>query len=491
MTDHPKNEPSSALGGIASRLRRGGIWVFLGRSMGMGTVFAITVLLAKNLNDASFANYVVTASLVTLTGMMAMFGLNYLMCRMIAAAFASDGEVDPKQIALRIGVTSFVTISAIGGVFFFISKFIFNLMGAEALIPHVPAITCWIVLLSLSQIVAETFRGLHHLFAASLLAGVSGGLLANFIFLSTIVYLIWNEQLQLDSIMIAGPSSFVAPILLSSIWLIFAWPKAKLQKWTEKLERKNSKPDKPGGGQLHPQSFRGLAVLKEAFPIMLLNLSAYGIDQSGQLLAKSFGEDIHVNSFEAVWKLGFLIVVPLTMLGLASASTISEQYSKNNLQVLQNVLRSVSTISLLLSLPLFLLLVFAGGPILGIVFQPSFAIGAGSLAILASVQMVRNWMGPCDVILVMTGHQWWALACFLVALPVLAIGPFAINQFGVLGITAVVAAALLISRIGQYLVVRRKIGILPQANLAPVFITRLFRFTTNFRTPPLSNNETG
>ncbi len=452
---------------VTRRLRRGGAWIFLGRSLGMGTVMAITIVLAKWLPEKDFANYVVTISLVTLTSVFAMCGLNNLMCRVVAAFFAAGNSKAAKDSFFRIALLAAVITTISVAVFAVASYGLFEILGAQELRQYVWLFVTWILLLSMSQVIAEAFRGLHNLFAASLLAGISGGLLANAIFFASIVVMHFNGVLNYQNVVLAAVGSFLFPILIGPVWLFVTWPK------TEETTKHSSE----SAAQLPDHSVNGL--LREAFPIMLMNISAYGFDLSGHLITKGSGSDLQVSTYEAIWKLGFLVVIPLTMLGLASASTIAEQYSVKNKELLQKVIRSVSTICFLVSLPVYLMLVFFAGPIISTVFQESFTIGATGLIIIASAQMIRNWTGPCGVALLMTGHQRWAFACFCLAAPLLLLGPWAVSNYGMIGITSVVAAAFLTARIGHYLVVRWKLGVVPHANLAPRFLSELFTLATS------------
>ena len=95
------------------------------------------------------------------------------------------------------------------------------------------------------------------------------------------------------------------------------------------------------------------------------------------------------------------------------------------------------------------------------------------MVVLCMVQLIRNWMGPCDILLVMTGLQNEAFIYFLIAAPVLLLGPWAVDQYGVIGLASVVAIAILVSRVLQYFVVVWKLGVTPHANLNPAFLKQL------------------
>ena len=209
---------------------------------------------------------------------------------------------------------------------------------------------------------------------------------------------------------------------------------------------------------------------------MLVNLVALGFDQAGQLIAKRYSVELDVIVFEGVWRLAMIGIMPLTMLGLAASSTMAEMQAIGNGSGLEKLVRGVSTVGSLVSLPALLLLIVFARPILSIVFGPPFAAGGNALIVLSLVQIIRNWAGPCDTLLIMTGHQRTAFLCFLLASPILLAGPWSVRIFGVTGIAIVIAFAVLASRLLQYAVVRRYLLLKPHADLSPVFFRKIWRF---------------
>jgi O-antigen/teichoic acid export membrane protein len=113
------------------------------------------------------------------------------------------------------------------------------------------------------------------------------------------------------------------------------------------------------------------------------------------------------------------------------------------------------------------------GLILSVAFRPAFDAGASALVIMCVAQAVRNWMGPNDVTLIMTGHQTAAWLCFVIAAPLLLLGPWAAQQYGLVGVTLVVFAASTLARGLQYVAVRLKLGVSAHASLSPRFLLTL------------------
>lgn len=452
-----------------SRLRRGGAWIFAGRSLGMATLFLIVVFLARTLSTDDFASYVVTASVVTLLGVVGTMGLNQLVCRRIAY-FLAWGDVSAAGRTTRhLTALGFVATWVTAGAYLCIAPTLASWLACPALSQYAPLIALWVMLLAWSQIIAEAYRGIHDLRAAGMLAGISGGFLANFQFLVAILVLNLWGVLNYSSTLVAAIASFLIPTLGGAVGLISRWPR-----FAAARDDQDGAPSNPPDDVVREAN--SFDVLREGIPIMLVNLIALGFDQAGQLIATASGQPADVAMFEAVWRIAMIGIVPLTMLGLAVASTMAELHALRRREELERLVRGVSTLSALVTIPALGVLIVGASPILVGIFGPAYSSGVSALILLALVQIVRNWAGPCDTLLIMTGHQRAAFMSFLVASPILCLGPWAVSQWGVTGIAAVIAAAVLASRLLQYAAVRIYLGLRPHADFRPVFLRSVWRF---------------
>jgi O-antigen/teichoic acid export membrane protein len=367
---------------------------------------------------------------------------------------------------MSLGIVSSVATALF---FLMVSPILAGLLGCPSLASHAAPIAVWIVLLAFSQIIAEAFRGIHDLRAASLLAGISGGLLANIQFLVAIVVLDQLGALTYSSTIWAAVGSFAIPAIGGGLWLMARWTKAPVGS----SPAPSIATDEWNRAAIDSGT---LTVLAQAVPIMLVNLIALGFDQAGQLIAQHSGSASDVAVFEAVWRLAMIGIVPLTMLGLAVASTMAEMHSLGRMADLQKLVRGVSTLSTLITVPALVVLIVFAGPALNVIFGANYSVGTVALTAIGLVQIVRNWLGPCDTLLVMTGHQRAAFACFLLAAPILAFGPYAVSQFGVSGIGVVIAVAVLTSRFLQYVAVRKYLSLRPHADFRPLFLRSVVKF---------------
>ena len=168
---------------LRRRLQRGGAWIVGGRTTGMAVVLGSYVYLAHVLPTEGIAAYVLVSSMVVFFSVAAMFGLNTLACRFVSESLGVGDAAragTASHLLVRLGT---VSIASAGFVGWLAARFLGEgMFGMPELKQSAGLIALWIMLLATSQILAETFRGLHDLRMASLLGGVSGGFASSGLF---------------------------------------------------------------------------------------------------------------------------------------------------------------------------------------------------------------------------------------------------------------------------------------------------------------------
>lgn len=110
-----------------------------------------------------------------------------------------------------------------------------------------------------------------------------------------------------------------------------------------------------------------------------------------------------VGIYAAVAKLGMLVVLPLISFNTIFAPMISEFYSRNEMNKLEDLFKTVTKWIFTLSLPVFLIFILFARPIMGI-FGQSFVIGAVALIVFGAGQLINAGTGSVGIILTMTGR---------------------------------------------------------------------------------------
>ncbi len=437
---------------LRQRLHRGGIWTVTCRSAGIATVMAVHMLLARFLTAEDFGAFVIASSLAVFFSMLAMFGLNTLLCRYVAESLAVDS---PRRAALviclssRIGLVSLLLAAIAGGACaHLVGEYGFDMPQLSRVSV---AVAAWIVLLAVGQMIAELFRGLHHLFAASALGGVTGGLISNLLFLGLLTGAAARGTMSFETAVMLVLPALLAAVVLGAVSLyLFAWPRA-------------DEVEDYAGHDLPKLTLR--QVLGDAWPIALVQTVSFGVAQLDIWTVARFAGEADLAFYAVARRVSLLVALPLTLVSLAIASSISELHARHDKQRLARVIRGAANVSTVMTLLLIAGIFIGAEWILAIGFGSEYQAGAGALRILCVGQLVYVLSGPSGVTLMMTGHQQIPLRITLATLPLYALGPWVVVRYGGEGMAFVSASYLVLNNLLQWIAVRRSLGICTHATL--------------------------
>ncbi len=155
-----------------------------------------------------------------------------------------------------------------------------------------------------------------------------------------------------------------------------------------------------------------------------------------------------------------LIAFPLLALNAALAPRAAGLWSAGRHEELQRLITIGSRAILLLSLPAVLVLVFAGGTLLDLVFGAAFVAGAPALAILALGQLSNVATGSVATVLIMTGNEKRAGVGIGVGMVLnVALGLLLIPTLHAAGAAIAAATGILASNAIHVVLARRTLGL--------------------------------
>lgn len=457
------------------RLQRGGAWIVGGRTGGMAIVFAIYVFLARVMPTQGFATYVLVASFVVFFSMAAMLGLNTLVCRYVSESFAV-GDADRAQTAARLvarlGTASIVTSGCLAWAG--VELLGDTLFGMPDLGESAGLVAVWAMLLAASQILAETFRGLHNLPLAGVLGGASGGLASNAVFLlSLIITSYFVPVVDFSTVALLAVGSLFLATSAAAIYLHCSWPRdpRRLRAASHDLSTLSAR-----------------SVVQEALPVMLVHVFSFGLAQLDIWVVGACCSGPELTVYAVARRLSLLVAIPLTQISLVVTSSVSELYARSDRVQLQRVVKGASTISALATLIPVVAMLALAAPLLEFAFGGGFDSGAKLLRILLVGQLVFALTGPCGVALMMTGHQRMSLYSLLAAVPIYVLIPWVATTYGPSAVAIVFASALSLQNVTQWIVVRNVLGIQTQPSFSPRYIAGLFRTWDGNARVPLKGN---
>lgn len=168
-------------------------------------------------------------------------------------------------------------------------------------------------------------------------------------------------------------------------------------------------------------------------------------------------------------KLAILVSQPLALINAAVAPALAETATAADRKRQRGIAQGSATAAGLVGIPAVLVLLLAGGPILGLLFGDFYRQGYPVLALLAAGQLANMLAGPCGLVLVMAGHERAeGIITTSVSLAVVAAAVPVTHLYGPVGLAAVVAGGILLQNALRLVAARRLVGVWTVANPASI-----------------------
>ncbi len=447
---------TSATGVSRRHLRMSAIWVVLSRTLGVGVTMLVNVVLARWLSPADFGSFLLLSSVLALASLLAMFGLNTAVVRYVAESLGNQ-DVDRARRSLRLVLaTSVVSISSVAGLASLGLTFANErLLGFPLFAGLVPLAATTLVLLAGLQLLAEACRSLHDIRLASLLSGgQTGGLLSNLLFL-----------LMLASAVVLGKPSFATAVTLNAIAMLFTLPVAVIGFTCAKRHKLDrvAPADTSGGPAL--QSLLGFSTT-----MLAIQLLTFTTTQADLWIAGIWCPHDDLALYGAARRLVLLVALPLQMMNLTVMASVAELFGSGRLNDLEALLRRSALLAAAPTVPIILVLLVWGRPVLVVLFGTFFSEAAMPLSILAIGQLFLVGVGSCGGTLEMSGNHRASLMVNVVsAAALLAIGPWAATHFGIVGLAVTSASAIAAQSLTLWMLARRIVGVWTHPLLRPPF----------------------
>lgn len=204
--------------------------------------------------------------------------------------------------------------------------------------------------------------------------------------------------------------------------------------------------------------------LKGAFPFMWLSAIWLVNSRMDLLILGSLKSSTDVGVYAVVVRVAGLVTLTTVTVNTIISPRISAYFHGGDQTRLQRLVGASAHRTFLLCLPLGLVLIFAGGPLLGLAFGAEYARGWAALAILSFAQLLNVMFGPVGVTLYMTGHESIANRTFtLSAILNVILNFLLIPDFGIVGAAVATSISLVAWNLGLWVVVRRRLGLRPTA----------------------------
>lgn len=420
-----------------ARLARGAVGVGVLQVAGILLALASTVVLARALGDVGFGaySYALTWGIVLIGP--ATFGLGPILTREVAAGLET-GQFGRVRAVRRWAVV----VTALASAAVLLVGFPVILGAARWLDPnHVAPLLVGLPVAALSaaaHVGRQMLLGLRRIVAAQaaetvlrpalVLAGVGGA---------------WFAGLPVDAV--------VALVLYGAATVVsIAWMGWQIVRATP-----------PEVGASAPE--RDPTWLRSAAPVLVLSVARDLNAEAGTLVIGSLLSAGDVGLFRVATRLAALPTYLLTAVNFSFQPVAAGLFARGDLRAIEVLGVRASRVAVLLALPVILVLVLAGGPLLSL-FGPSFPAAAPALAVLALGHLFNVASGSVAVVLVACRREDDAMRGLLVSCGVTLVANAAlIWAFGLIGAAVATALGLVVWNAALTWFAWKRLNIVPAA----------------------------
>ena len=206
--------------------------------------------------------------------------------------------------------------------------------------------------------------------------------------------------------------------------------------------------------------FKSKEWLKESIPFTLTSGIEVIKSKSLTYILAIFGSLEAVAIFEVATRSSALISFTLDGLNSAIAPYISAAFEKKNIESLQRIVTKTTRIVFVFALPVALVFIIGGKPLLDFLYGMEYSVAYWPLVILCLGHLVNAFTGSAGIVLNMTGHQGYLsknLAIMMVLMLISSI-PL-VMKYDVVGASIAFSAIFILQNITWVLYIRKNIGI--------------------------------
>ncbi len=393
------------------------------------------ILLAQILSVKDFGIYVLAFTTLTILTVPVSLGLPNLITRYISKYEVYEDKASIKGLLIKTNI--FVAISCfVVYVIVFISYFLwwkkYDIIFTETFLYALIGLP----FIAIGSLRAAALRGLKYV----VLGQLPDTFLRNFLFFLGIAYfLLFGYNL----------SSQYAILLLTAATIISFFVGYYFLKIKLLNSLKHIKP-----------IFNSKEWLKESIPFTLTSGIEIIKSKSLTYILAIFGSIEAVAIFEIATRSSALISFTLDGLNSAIAPYISSAFEKKNMIGLQRIVTKTTRIVFVFALPIALIFIIGGRPLLDFLFGKKYSVAYWPLVILCLGHLANTFTGSAGILLNMTGHQSYLsknLALMMILMLFSSI-PLVI-MYDVIGASVAFSAIFILQNILWVIYIRKNIGI--------------------------------
>lgn len=435
------------MSGLKQKLLFGSFWALSGKILMIMLAMVLNMVLARLLSPEDMGAYFISLAVVVTVAAFAQVGMNQAIVRLIAEGMAKGSFSYVRKavfFAIQItligsGVLGFIIYAGVGD---WLARDVFDLPVMNTILG---LLVLWVFGRGLQDTLAECFRGFHSIGLATFFGGLlSTAISALFCLYVYVQYKSVDLNLAIKLIALA----FVINAVFAMVFLYKRLPE-----------------------KINGDFFDKMKIVRLALPLWGSALISMILVQLDVWVVGIAASATDVAMYGAAIKLVMLVSMPLMIVNAVVPPIIAEYHSNDNITVLENALRSMTSIATLSSLVIMFVFILQGDYVLGLVYGEDYKGSAQILTILCLGHAFSVWGGASGYTLSMTGHQKCLLKIMIVTLILALLASYpAAKYFGVLGVATVTSGWLILLHGWALIETKRKIGVWTHAHWNPFVI---------------------
>ncbi|MGQ7846354.1 lipopolysaccharide biosynthesis protein [Granulosicoccus sp. 3-233] len=471
LVDSIEQTPMKTLSQLQRRLLSGSATVMLTRIAAIVVNMALHALLARTLDPSSYGQLIVALNTVIFVSILCIFGLDQSSVRFLAGKYGSSNESDRSQLIKRMAVIWALATTATTILLLTLSRL--GLSDWLNLSPQVvPFIIILGALLSMEQNLSAVLRGFHKMLDSSLLNGRTGGVLSKFLWLMvSLVLVIAGQEVSTSTALFY----FCGCLLVSSIAGLALVSKVRkegvrISKNKEVATSEVSTPSddtKPSSTQMEILGYKTIAASSGS--ILVSSILIFLTLRMDVWIAGAALPPDDTAIYASVTWLILQTIAPLQILAIAISPSTAQLYSESRLSDLEHMLRTTATVYSTITITFLIFLCLLAGPVLSTIYGDFYAAGAPLLVALAIGQLFNCLTGNSGQALVMAGKEKVNMTVNAIsAIVQLALGWYAANNFGALGLAISTSFTISLRSIVIWYLAKLLVGVWTHPTLSPV-----------------------
>ncbi len=389
MLEFPAIDRPSQQVSAFRRLRYGALFGLVNRaSLGVLNI-AVAMVLTRLLSPADFGFYTVFAQIMAVGAMIQSFGMQTGVIKLAGIA-GGVGDWDQARSLFRAIVKLYLAMAVVVTILFLLLW-----PGLETHLFGRPL--GWIIgglvcLVSLTRAAEETgaayLRGVGRTRAGALLLSAPREAI---VFAVALAVLLGSGSFDVrDTVQLYAAASALVALAALLVCLRFT-------------RRHSGGPDSGSPGSPELMDMRRLAILSA--PILVHSAGAMVLKATDVWVLSLYRPAEEVAFYGATVRVTNLVLFALSVINIALPQLLASMHAQGRVRDFERLARTAATWSTVVSVPMFLIVLFLAEPILVTLFGAPYGAGATVLIILAAGQTVSAVVGSPGMMLQMTGNQ--------------------------------------------------------------------------------------